>query len=26
MKRVMTENCLVLGDFGSSDPVSDWMG
>jgi hypothetical protein len=26
MKRLMTEICLILGDFGSSIPVSDWMG
>jgi hypothetical protein len=26
MKRLMTENCLVLDDFGSSDQVFGWMG
>jgi hypothetical protein len=25
MKRLMTENCLVLDDFGPSDQVFDWM-
>jgi hypothetical protein len=26
MKRLMTENRLVLDEFGASDQVFDWMG